>query len=196
MKKNLKIKTLFLKRGGVLTTKELKEAGVSYYFIQKMLQNEQIERIKRGVYRWAEGTEDEWVEVSKIVPHGIFCLFSAALLYDLSTFVPSGYHVAIPWKDKVRLPDYPPIKLYFWKDAQYELGKTTHQRNAFILPVYDLEKTVCDFIKFRNKVGLDVTKEVIRNYLARRDRNLNTLMDYSRQLKISSVVEQYIEVLV
>lgn len=196
MKKQHQIRAFFAKHGDVLTTRELKEAGVSYYSIQKLLQNGQVERIKRGVYRWSEGIEDEWLEVNKIVPQGIFCLFSIAVLFELSTFVPSQYHVAIPWKDKVRLPDYPPIKLYFWKDAQYELGQTTHQRNEFELPVYDLEKTVCDFIKLRNKVGLDVTKEVIRSYLDRKDRNLNKLMDYSRRLKISSVVEKYIELLV
>ncbi len=168
---------------------------MSYYFIQKLLQNEQIERIKRGVYRWAEG-EDEWQEARKIVPQGIFCLFSAALLHDLSTFVPSEYHISIPWKDKVKLPGYPPIKLYYWKEKQYEVGKSTHRHNDWKLPLYDLEKTVCDFIKLRNKAGLDVTKEVVRNYLDRKDRNLNKLMEYSRQLKISSVVKQYIQVLV
>lgn len=196
MKNNLGIQTLFAKSGGVLTTQELNEAGVSYYFIKKLLQAGRIERIKQGVYRWAEGTEDEWLEVAKIVPQGIFCLFSAALLHQLSTFVPAAYHLAIPWKDKVTLPDYPPVQLYFWKDNQYERGTTTHERAGFALQVYDLEKTVCDFIKFRNKVGMDSTKEVVRSYLNRKDRNLNKLMDYSRKLKISSVVEQYLEVLV
>lgn len=195
MMKISRIKSLFLKNGGVLTTQELQEAGVSYYFIQKLLQNDQIERIKRGLYRWAEGVEDEWQEARKIVPQGIFCLFSAAHLHDLSTFVPLEYHLAIPWKDKVKLPNYPPVKLYYWKEEQYEVGKSTHRRNNWKLPVYDLEKTVCDFIKLRNKAGLDVTKEVIRNYLDRKDRNLNKLMDYSRQLKISSVMRTYIELL-
>jgi len=135
-------------------------------------------------------------EARKIVPQGIFCLFSAALLHDLSAFIPSEYHIAIPWKAKVKLPESPPIKLYYWKREQYEVGKSIHRREERELTVYNLEKTVCDFIKLRNKVGLDVTKEVVRNYLKRKDRNLNKLMDYSQQLKISSVVKQYIEVMV
>lgn len=58
------------------------------------------------------------------------------------------------------------------------------------------EKTVCDFIKFRNKVGLDVTKEVLKNYLAFRERNLNDLMVYAKQMGISTIVRQYLEILV
>lgn len=196
MEKYKRINKLFKSGGGVLTTGELNEAEVSYYFIKKLLQNGQIERIKQGVYRWTEGIEDEWVEAKKIVPQGVFCLFSAALSHDLSTFVPSAYHLAIPWKDKVTLPEYPPIRLYFWKDNQYNLGKFNYKKDTVDVAMYDLEKTVCDFVKFRRKVGLDITKEVIRNYLSRKDRNLNKLMAYSRQLKISSVVERYIEVLV
>ena len=196
MKKQLEIKKYFLESGGILTTCELNEAGVSYYFIRKLLLDGRIERIRQGVYRWAEVVEDEWLEAGKIIPQGIFCLFSAARLHELSTFVPVEYHLAIPWKAKVTLPEYPPIKLYFWKDDQYELGKSKFRKDGYLLAVYDLEKTVCDFIKFRKKLGLDVTKEVTRNYVNRKDRNLSKIMDYSRQLKISSVVERYIEVLI
>lgn len=196
MEKHDEIYELFNSVGGVLTTGELNEAGISYYFIKKLIQNGEVERIKQGVYRWIEGLNDERIEVNKIVPQGIFCLFSAADLHELTTFVPSVYHVAIPWKDKVTLPDYPPIQLYFWKDNQYHIGQVDYKSDALDIAIYDLEKTVCDFIKFRRKVGLDITKEVIRNYLNRKDRNLDKLMSYSRQLKISSVVKRYIEVLV
>ena len=196
MGKYNRINKLFKSGGGVLTTGELKEAEVSYYFIRKLMQNGKIERVKQGIYRWIEGSNDEWIEVKKIVPQGVFCLFSAAALHELTTFVPSAYHMAIPWKSKVTLPDYPPIRLYFWKDKQYDLGNFNYKNDAVDIAMYDLEKTVCDFVKFRRKVGLDITKEVIRNYLSRKDRNLNKLMAYSRKLKISSVVERYIEVLV
>lgn len=196
MEKYNRMYELFKSGGGVLTTGELEEAGISYYFIKKLMRSNEIERIKQGVYRWLEGSNDEWAEVKKIVPQGVFCLFSAAALHELSTFVSSEYHVAIPWKSKVTLPHYPPIQLYFWKDNQYHIGQVDYKNDALDLVLYDLEKTVCDFVKFRRKVGLDITKEVIRNYLNRKDRNLDKLMAYSRQLKISSVVKRYIEVLV
>lgn len=190
------IKKLFEQGAGVLTTQELEEGGVSYYCIRKLVENKQIERIKQGVYRWLDDESDELVEVQKIVPQGIFCLFSAASLHDLSTFVPSEYHLAIPRKDKVALPDYPPIKIYYWDDNQYGLGQVKIMRENVGLRVYSLEKTVCDFIKFRNKIGLDVTKEVLKNYLALRNRNLHKLMAFAKELGISTIARQYLEILV
>ena len=190
------IKKLFEQGAGVLTSQELEEGGVSYYHIRKLIDNKKVERIKQGLYRWLDEESDELVEAQKIVPQGVFCLFSAALLHELSTSVPSEYHMAIPRKDKVTLPDYPPIKIYYWDDTQYNLGHVKITKQNAGLNVYGLEKTVCDFIKFRNKVGLDVTKEVLKNYLAHRERNLNDLMVYAKQMGISTIVRQYLEILV
>lgn len=196
MNEEPQIKRLFLTSGGVLTREELHEAGISYYFIRKLLDAGKLERIKQGVYRWKEAENDEWAEVQKMVPQGIFCLFSAAFLHELTTFVPSQYHVAIPWKDKVTLPEYPPVKLYYWQKPQYELGQAVIQRDGYEINIYDREKTVCDFIKFRNKVGMDIMKEIVKTYLGAKDRNLNKLMTYARQLGISSLVRSYLEVMV
>ena len=131
----------------------------------------------------------------RIIPKGIFCLHSAANLHELSTFIPSEYHVAIPWKSKVTLTDYPPVSLYYWKEPQYVVGLSELSLNGLSVPVYDREKTLCDFLKFRNKVGMDATKEVIKTYLTSKDRNIQKVMEYSRELKIYSHAQQYLEIL-
>ena len=64
------------------------------------------------------------------------------------------------------------------------------------MKIYDKEKSVCDAIRFRNKVGLDVMKEVLKNYLALRDRNLNDLMSFAKQIRISTIARKYLEILV
>ncbi len=196
MKNKQDIRKLFAKSGGVLTREELNQAGVSYYYIRKLLEDGEVERIKQGVYRWGEDGNDEWIEVQKMVPQGIFCLFSAAFLHELSTFVPSQYHIAIPWKNKVRTPEYPPVKFYYWQKPQYVLGQTSFKRDSYEFYLYDQEKTICDFIKFRKKVGVDLMKEVVKNYLARKDRNLNKMMTYAGELGVYSIVKSYIEILV
>lgn len=190
------ISKLFLHHGGVLTTRELNDAGLNQYAINKLLASGEIERINHGLYRAVYVPSDEWAEVKKLAPKGVFCLFSAALLHQLSTFVSSAYQIAIPWKDKIRLPKDTNIDLYYWKDRQYDLGITTQKENHTDLPVYDVEKTVCDFVKFRNKVGLDITKEVLRSYLSRRDRNLHKLSEYAKQLQISTVLDQFLKLMV
>ena len=190
------IQNIFNQNGGILTTSQLTSMGVGYYTLKKLLLNHEIRRLKQGIYALGDDSQDEWYEVSKLVGQGVFCLFSAAQLHGLSTFIPSEYHVTIPRKQKVKLPDYPAIKLYYWQKKQYETGVEGIQKNGLEISVYDKEKTVCDFVKYRNKIGLDTTKEVVKNYLKGKDRNLNKLVSYSKQLRISSVIRQYVEILV
>lgn len=108
---------------------------------------------------------------------------------------PTEIHIAIPAKNKVLLPDYPPIKLYYWEKRFYETGvmKTTY--NGEEITIYDIEKSVCDVIRYRNKVGIDITSEVLRNYLKRKDRNLDKLMKYAENMRIAKVLNQYINVM-
>ena len=66
--------------------------------------------------------------------------------------------------------------------------------DSFIIRLYDVERCVCDAVKFRNKVGMDVCSEIINNYLERPDRNLSKLMDYARRLRVGKIIEQYLQV--
>lgn len=196
MQKNITIKQLFQTSNGVLTTATLEAQGVSRYFIKKMLDNEELELVKRGVYKLNEPDVHELTEVLAIAPRGVLCLYSSALIHGLSTFVPADYHIAIPKKSKVRLPDYPPIQLYYWDKYQYRLGIEEITKDDIPVTIYDAEKTVCDFIKFRHKTGLDTTKEVLNTYLNSNKRNIDKLVKYSRELRIRTVIDTYLEILV
>ncbi|NBC10100.1 MAG: Abortive infection protein AbiEi [Bacteroidetes bacterium] len=196
MQTRISIDKLFAKAGGVLSTAQLKEAGYSYYDIKNLLEDGIIERIRHGWYRHLALSDNEWAEVGAIIAGGVFCLHSAAQLHELSTFVSGSYQIAIHWKKRIRLPSYPPIKLYYWKDEQYELGQVKKEVNGVQVLVYDMEKTVCDFLKARNKLGLEAAKEVANNYVDHPDRDLNKLMRYAQALGISSVARQYFELLV
>ena len=66
--------------------------------------------------------------------------------------------------------------------------------DGFNIRVYDVERSVCDAVKFRNKVGMDVCSEIINNYLERPNRNLSKLMDYARKLRVGTIFEQYLQV--
>ena len=66
--------------------------------------------------------------------------------------------------------------------------------DGFTIRLYDVERCVCDAVKFRNKVGMDVCSEIIDSYLARPDRNLSRLMDYARLLRVAHILEQYLQV--
>lgn len=196
MKNELDIKQLFEFNKGVLSINQLQNQDVSYYALNKLLKANKVERIKPGLYRWTNIIGDELFEALKIVPNGIICMYSAAAYFELTTFIPSQIHIAIPKKRKIRLPDYPPIKLYYWSESQLSCGKE-HIINNLGNPItiYNKEKIVCDFIKFRTKTGQDLSKEVLKNYINSEDRNITKLMAYAREIKIYSPLKKYLEVL-
>ncbi|MFA5044404.1 MAG: hypothetical protein WC542_00555 [Paludibacter sp.] len=188
-----KLEELFVQNKGYLTSKFIRGNRSLYYQLKTMLDTEKVVQIKRGLYRHMDFAEEaSWGEACKIAPQAVICLFSAWRFYELSTQTPTVIHVAIPAKDKVLLPDYPPIKLYYWNKRFYETGiiKTTYNEEQ--ITIYDIEKSVCDAIRYRNKVGIDITSEVLRNYLKRKDRNLDKLVKYADNMRIATVLNQYL----
>ena len=124
-----------------------------------------------------------------------FCLHTACFYYELTTSIPSEIHVAIADDRRVALPDYPPIKLYYWNDTPLNLGITAVLVDNQSIQMYDLEKTICDVIRHRNKIGFETLKEILKNYLNRKDRDLNRLNLYAKQLNIQNKVDDFIKIL-
>ena len=195
MKDFTHIRHVFEQNNGIVSAQYLLEKGVSYHDINKLLTSEVLIKLKRGIYKWVTMDINELVEVAHIIPKGVFCLQTACFYYDLTTSIPSEFHIAIPDEQRVVVPDYPPIKIYYWNNVPYHLGiQTVVVDNQNIL-MYDLEKTICDTIRHRHKIGFDVLKEVLKNYLNRKDRNLNRLNIYAKQLNIHNKVNDFIKIL-
>lgn len=197
MNKDAQILETFRQNKGYARTRDIVEAGVHHHYLNMLVQEGKVVKIKRGLYRLASiNIDDELEEVSHIVPDGVVCLFSAWNYYQLSDFVPPEYHIAIEKTQKVTLPDYPPIKVYYWSEKYWSVGITEARIGNTMVKIYDKEKSVCDAIRFRNKVGWDIMKEVLKNYLALRDRNLNDLISFARKMRVSTIARQYLEILV
>lgn len=185
----------FQTHGGIVRTQQLRAGGFTHYHLKPLIQQGHVLKVKQGLYKWHTSDQSELPEVARIVPNGVLCLLTAAQYYDLTTFVASAYHVAIPRKAKVILPHYPPIQLYYWNQTAYELGRTIININGTELPIYDPEKTVCDFLRQRHKLGHDLAKEVLTAYLRRTDRHIGRLMDYARQLGLGQYMENSLNLL-
>jgi len=158
--------------------------------LKKLIDNNIVIKLKRGLYGLQQYTiagQDQ--EVAQIVPSGVFCLFTAWQHYGLTLSNPFEYHVAIKREGKIRLPDYPPIKIYRWSEKFYNLGIV----KTDTIKIYDLEKSVCDAVRFRNKVGMDITIEVVQNYVRKRKEcNFDKLTKYARQLRIEKIMQSLI----
>ena len=134
-------------------------------------------RLKNGVYADIDALANTMVDIRMIIPDG-----------------PDAYYVAIERTRKITLPDYPEFQLIYQSDKLLEIGVTEKTVQGFNVPVFDLERSVCDAIKYRYKVGIDVMAEILQTYLKRPDKNISKLMDYAAKLRIRNTLKQYLEV--
>jgi predicted transcriptional regulator of viral defense system len=189
------IKTLFNRNKGYLKKQQIPDR-TTYYQLLKLIKSGDVERVKQGIYHYNDDNSSNpvMIDIDKIVPNGVLCMYSAWRHYELSVQIPQCFNMAIEKSRKIILPDYPPIKLYFWKQEYYELGIDNQFINGFYIKIYDLEKSVCDAVKFRNKIGMETTAEIIRNYLNHKERNFSKLMKYAELMRISKTMRTYIEI--
>ena len=179
-------------QGGFITTGEVKSRG-EYEQLRRATEDGTLMRLRNGVYAEMSALANNMIDVERIVPHGVLCLYSAFAQYGLSTQIPSATCIAIEAKRKVRLPDYPPIDLYYWKKENLEFGIIKKSISGYDVLITDMERTVCDAVKYRNKIGLDVCGEVIDNYLQKENRNISQLHEYAQKLRVKNILTTYLE---
>jgi predicted transcriptional regulator of viral defense system len=137
---------------------------------------------------------DTMLDIDVLVPGGVLCMYSAWEHYELTTQIPSAFCIAIPRKRKLVLPEFPPVTLYYWSDHLLEFGTTTAEVHGHNVRITDLERSVCDAIKYRNKIGLDVCAEILKAYLHRTDRNIAKLIEYAKKLRVAATLKTYLEI--
>lgn len=174
------------------TAKE--EGRTAYYKLLDSVREGETVRVKRGVYATAEQLADTMTDIDAIVPGGVLCLFSAWNVHRLTTSLPQAYHVAVKRGRKITLPAYPKVELHHVTSGIFDIGIEQQTVSGYRINIYDKERCVCDAVKHRGKVGMDVCSEVINNYISRPDRNLSLLMDYADRLRVRRILEQYIAI--
>ncbi len=187
----LAVLDLFKVNGGFLKTKDL-ERRAQWYQLKKLLQNNEVTKLSSGVYKLNDIQISQNAEIAILYPSAVFCMFTAWNYHKLSTANPWAFHLAVNYKEKVKKIDYPPVIFYYWRNKPCNLGVIEIEEEGHKIRIYDLEKSVCDAIRFRNKVGIDTTIEVLKNYVKRKDKNLNILSKYSKQLRIEKIMQTMI----
>ena len=181
--------------GGYISSAEAKAQSL-YNQLLYEVEKGTIIRVRRGVYALNEGLAKPMVDVGRLVPGGVLCMYSAWSYYSLTTQIPQSYCIAIERSRKVVLPEYPPIELYFFSNNIFELGVSETVIEGFKVNVYDLEKSVCDAIKYRNKIGIDVSSEILRNYLKRKDCNIARLYSYASAMRIGKRTDELVKYMI
>ena len=183
----------------IFSAQELKNKGISQYKRTKLVREGKLIKLNKSYYENADyrGEESDFYYVKAYASKGVICLLSAAVYYQLTTFIPDAVDVAIPRKAKVStMPDWPRMNVHYYTDERYELGVITVREGMNEFRIYDMEKTVVDIVFYREKIGIEETREILVNYLKREDRNLNRLLKYAEWMKCDKTMRQYLEVLI
>ena len=183
----------------IFSIQELKDKGLSYYKINQLVKQGILIKLNKNYYENTnfDGEESDFYYAYAYVPNGVICLLSAAVHYNLSTHRPDAIDIAIPRKARVStLPEWPELKIYYFTDERFSVGAEIIEVGKNKFRIYDIEKTVVDIVFYREKMGIEETKEVLSNYLHRKDRNLNKLIRYAEMLKCKDIINKYLEVLV
>jgi predicted transcriptional regulator of viral defense system len=193
------LKKKFYENDGYLTTAQIMKVGYKKWWIRNLIDDGIIERVKRGLYKLRDDKYfllDEEVDIIKMVPMGVICLASALSFHELTTYTPYEYQLAIDRRYKVIVPEYPPIKVYYYDTKYYEMGMQEVLKEGHVIRVYNMEKTLCDCLRYRNKLSNDIIIEAFKEYMKRKDKNLTLLMEYAKECRVSKIIKIYMEVLI
>ena len=180
---------------GVARPRDLRACGLPESYLHRLARQGELERVGRGLYRvvGAEVSERQsLVEACKRVPHAVVCLLSALRFHELTTQNPFEVWIAIHVKARRPNLDYPPLRVVRFSKAALTEGVTEHNVDGVNVKVYSTAKTVADCFKYRNKIGLDVALEALREY--RRERgSMDELWHYAQVCRMTRVMRPYIE---
>lgn len=185
------IHNIINQQGGFSTVGELKSDS-QYRRVLRAVERGELFKVRHGVYASADALSGTMIDVERIIPRGVLCLYSAFMHYGLSTQIQGAWCVAIDAKRKVVVPEFPPFDLYYWKKEYLELGVLQKEIEGYTVRITGLERTICDAVKYRNKIGLDVCGEVLNDYLKREDKNIALLHDYAKQLRVDKILTSFL----
>ena len=181
---------------GLLRASDLDAIEAPRVVLTRLTEAGLLERVSRGLYRLPShpGSEHEGLAtVAAKVPQAVFCLLTALQFHELTTQLPRQVWIAMPRGSHVPRVDYPPIKMVQMTGAVYTAGIEEHLRDGVTLRVYSAAKTVADCFKHRNKIGLDVALEALKDARAERMASADDLWRYAKVCRVANVMRPYLE---
>jgi len=187
-----------VRREGVLRPRDLDALGISRVYLQRLVRNGELRRVGRGLYTLAgaEPTEHRSLaEACKRVPQGVLCLLSALEFHGLTSQMPFEVWMALGKNARRPRVDRPAMRFVRFSGPAFEDGIERHQLENVEVKVYGPEKTVADCFKFRNKIGLDVAIEALRDCLRERKCSRSALWEFAQICRVANVMKPYLEAL-
>ena len=180
---------------GIVRARELALVGASGGTLQQLLKTGSLVRVGRGVYAPATRSLNELAPISIKSKDLVFCLLTALELHGLTTQSPHEVWVAIGQKTRAPKLEYPPLHVVRMSDLEF--GITTKTVDEVVqIPVTNVAKTIADCFKFRNKIGLDIALEALRDAWQQKKVTMDELWRAAEHCRVANVMRPYLESLV
>ena len=193
---NYENRILNLFKNGYLNTKDVVSNNIPRFYLTKLIKDNKIERVSRGVYTKKNELVDEFVILQSKSKNAIYSNTTALYLYGLSNRIPIKYDITINNGYNGSLQKNNNVNLFYIKKDLLELGVINYKLDSGnIIKVYDLDKTICDIIKNKKKIDAEIFNKAIREYFYSKNKNTLKLYDYAKKMNIYNKVRDTFEVL-
>jgi predicted transcriptional regulator of viral defense system len=185
-----------IRRLGVVRPADLEAHGIPRRRMYDLVRKGKVERHARGIYAASNHphtAEHALAQVAKRVPSGVICLLTALRFHELTTQAPAEMWIALPEKARKPRLDYPRLRVTRFSGPALTEGIETHRIEGVDVRVYSAAKTVADCFKYRNKVGIDVAVEALRDFSRRHRGGATELARFARICRVTRVMQPYLD---
>ena len=181
---------------GVLRTGQVVAAGISKPVFYQFIRSRGLEQVAHGIYL----SKDAWVDAMYLLhlrcPQAIFSHETALFFHDLTDREPLAYSVTVKTGYNPTRLKSEGVQVFTIKTELHEVGLTTMQTPfGHDVPVYDMERTVCDVLRSRNHIETQTFQDALKAYAKRKDKNLRILMHDAKLFRVEKILRQYLDVL-
>jgi len=184
------------KQQAVIRPRDLVAKGLPKDYLNQLAQEGVLTKLGRGLYQWPDremSNHQSLIEVAKLVPNGVITLLSALSFHELTTQNPFEVWLAIDRKARRPTIDYPPVRFFTMAQVSLTTGVEVHQIDGVTVKVFCVAKTVADCFKYRNKIGLDVALEALKEGWKARRFTIDELVQYAKICRVANVMQPYME---
>ncbi len=190
---------IFRDAGGILKMSDALRLGIHRRELYWLRDTGKLEVISRGLYRLIEMPEPslpDFIPVAKKIPNGVICLISALAFHEMTSQIPHFIYVALPHKAHKPSISYPPMRYFWYTETLLTTGVQEYSMDGCRFKIFDIEKTLIDCVKFRNKIGWDIVLEALKLYWRSGKPNLDKLFSYAKMFRVHRFLKPIMETII
>ena len=193
---NYENKILNLFNNGFLRNKDLVDNNIPSVYLTRLVNNNVIERVSRGLYVRTNSLPDDLVILQNKSKNAIYSNLTALYLYGFSDRLPIKYDITVNSGYNGSLQEVDNVNLFYTKKELLNLGEFVYRLDSGnLIKVYDLERTICDVIKNKNRLDQELVNKALRKYFYSKEKNTLKLYEYAKKMKIYKKVRSVFEIL-